>query len=78
MTKTALNPCSKPADAVPNPKDSIAGIDLPLAYKALIGAYVRVQRNAGKVDSKSVNLDTNQGIAQHEESTLQGPRTSRV
>lgn len=78
MTKTVLDPRSKPADAVPNPRDSITGIDLPLAYKALIGAYVRVQRNVGKVDSKSVNLNTNQGIAQNEEGTLQGARTSRV
>jgi hypothetical protein len=68
MTKIVPNLRSQPVGTVS--QNSVTGIDLYLAYKALIGAYIRVQRNASKVESKSVNLNPDKGSTQHEEGTL--------
>ena len=56
-------------------KDSVTGIDLLLAYKALIRAYIRVQREKSEHQKVSIaNLNANEGIAQNEKSSLQSPR----
>ncbi len=55
--------------------DSVTGIDLLLAYKALIRAYIRVQREKSEQQKVNIaNLNANEGITQNEKSSLQSPR----
>lgn len=69
---TSMSSHLKPAETVAG--DSVTGIDLLLAYKALIRAYIRVQREKSEQQKVlTANLNTNEGITQNEKSSLQSP-----